>query len=82
MLVDPFCIPENHLTEAKGLESKIPLREAVIFECHDSPYMGHRGIAKTYAEVRKLFYWRGMHKFVEKYVSSCKVCAGQVIHQG
>ena len=53
----------------------LPLREAVIIECHDSPYMGHRGINKTSLQVSKLFYWNRLHDMVSKYVSSCKVCA-------
>ena len=36
--------------------------------------MGHRGILRTYSEMRKLFYWPGMRTMIEKYVHSCTVC--------
>ena len=65
----PLCIPNT----AKS-STRISLREILIRECHDSPYMGHRGILRTYSEMRKLFYWPGMRTMIEKYVHSCTVC--------
>ena len=70
-----LCVPEGHRVKLDGFKSTLPLREAVIIECHDSPYMGHRGINKTSLQVSKLFYWNRLHDMVSKYVSSCKVCA-------
>ena len=70
-----LCVPEGHFINSKGIQGKIPLREALVRECHDSPYMGHRGINKTYLAIRKLFYWPKLIKFVSKYVLSCKACA-------
>ena len=70
-----LCVPEGHHVECKGLKTKIPLRESIIRECHDSPYMGHRGVNKTYLQIRKLFYWPKMAKMVHAYVRSCLTCA-------
>ena len=70
-----LCVPEGHFINSKGIQGKIPLREALVRECHDSPYMGHRGINKTYLAMKKLFYWPKLIKFVSKYVLSCKACA-------
>ena len=69
-----LCIPEGHFIRSKGLRARVPLREALIRECHDSPYMGHRGTNKTFLAMRKLFYWKKMSKMIDKYVRSCKAC--------
>ena len=65
----PLCIPSK--TKSTG---GVSLRELLIKECHDSPYMGHRGALRTYIEMRPLFYWPGMRTMINKYVSSCVVC--------
>ena len=65
-----LCIPST-LNDADGN----PMRHVLVAECHDSPYMGHRGIAGTYLHMRNLFYWKNMHKMVQRYVSSCTTCA-------
>ena len=70
-----LCVPEGHRLTVDGFKSKLPLREILIMECHDSPYMGHRGIVKTTLQVSKLFYWKGLPSMVAKYVASCRVCA-------
>ena len=56
-------------------EGDIPLRHVLLYECHDSPYMGHRGAQRTYGEMRKIFWWPGIFKDVNKYVNSCVKCA-------
>jgi hypothetical protein len=55
-------------------KAKIPIREILLKECHESPYMGHRGINKTYAQMRKLFYWKSMHREVRRFVGTCATC--------
>ena len=41
---------------------------------HDSPSVGHSGITKMYALVRKQFYLLGFHKDVEENVLNCQKC--------
>ena len=36
--------------------------------------MGHRGVLRTYSEMRKLFYWPGMRTMIEKYILTCTTC--------
>jgi hypothetical protein len=69
-----LCIPEGIRVKVKGVGAKVPLREALLAECHDSVYMGHRGANKTYAQMKKLFYWKKLRKDVGKFVRSCKTC--------
>jgi len=46
----------------------------VISECHDTPYAGHVGHAKTLHNVRKNFWWPGMHRDVRRFVATCDSC--------
>ena len=50
------------------------IRRQILYECHDSPSAGHSGIRKTYALVRRQFYWPGLHKDVQDYVLHCSKC--------
>ncbi len=52
----------------------IDTRCQILYECHDSPSAGHSGIRKTYALVRRKFYWPGLHKDVQDYVVKCQKC--------
>ena len=50
------------------------LRSKCIAECHDSPYGGHKGIAKTLDLLRRDYWWPGMKKDVTEYVTTCAAC--------
>ena len=50
------------------------IRCQILYECYDSPSASHLGIRKTYALVRRHFYWPQMHKSVERYVVHCQQC--------
>ena len=58
-----LCIPSNE-----------DLRNQVLHECHDVITSGHPGETKTFLAVSERYYWRGMAKFVRRYVSSCEKC--------
>ena len=36
--------------------------------------MGHNGIPRTYALVRRLYYWKGLKPMVKAHVKACKLC--------
>ena len=42
-----------------------------MIESHDSPAAGHVGFFKTYYNARQSFYWKGMYKYIQKYVVEC-----------
>ena len=50
------------------------LRLRIMYECHDAPTGGHRGIEKTYLTVSRDFYWPRQYQFVRKYIRACEVC--------
>ena len=39
---------------------------------HDE--LGHNGTARTYALVKRMFYWKGLKKDTENYVKTCHIC--------
>ncbi|NHV87501.1 hypothetical protein HA385_23185, partial [Escherichia coli] len=69
-----FTIDQGYLLH-KGrvcVPQDADIRRQILYECHDSPSAGHPGIRKTYAHVRRHFYWPGLHKFVHDYVLNCQ----------
>ena len=65
-----FSINDGHLLQ-KGwicVPKDTDIRGQIFYECHDSPSAGHPGIRKTYAHVRRHFYWPGLHNDVKDYV--------------
>ena len=52
----------------------IPVNYAkiVLKLAHDE--LGHNGTARTYALVKRMFYWKGLKKDTENYVKTCHIC--------
>lgn len=50
------------------------LRDQCISAVHDYPMGGHYGVLRTKTKVKEVFYWQGMDKDVEEYVSQCDSC--------
>jgi hypothetical protein len=44
-----------------------------MYEYHDSPVGGHRGMNKTFREIRK-YEWSNMKRDIENYVKKCQSC--------
>ena len=44
----------------------------VLKAAHD--LLGHNGIGRTYAAVKKLYYWKGMKPVITKYIRNCYKC--------
>jgi len=49
-------------------------RANILYEYHDSPMGGHRGMNKTFREIRKKYEWPSMKRDIEHYVRKCKSC--------
>ena len=39
---------------------------------HDD--LGHNGVTRTHMALKKLYYWKGMKKDINKYIRSCNTC--------
>jgi hypothetical protein len=50
------------------------VKNAVIYECHDRPHVGHVGTLKTQNLVERQFWWPTIQKDVRKYVQCCHSC--------
>ena len=50
------------------------IKKDILSLCHDQPLAGHFGTFKTYNLVKRTFYWKGMKKYIQKYVTSCDTC--------
>lgn len=50
------------------------LYRSIIRELHCSPYSGHLGMNKTYALIRRHYYWPSMQEQINAFVRGCVVC--------
>ena len=46
----------------------------LLQEFHCSPTGGHSGVRCTYHRLSSEFYWRGIKRTVQDFVSSCDIC--------
>ena len=51
------------------------LRTRALQEAHDTPVGGHFGRKKTYGQLKRSWWWRGISNDVRDYVRSCLTCA-------
>ena len=72
-LVD-YTLRDNFLYFKRKLCVTKPFRSALIKELHKPPYVGHRGIAATFQNVCRDFFWPHMKQDVKNFVSTCLVC--------
>jgi hypothetical protein len=49
-------------------------KKQILYEFHDAPLGGHRGMNKTYQAIRSKFHWPDMKREIEEYVKRCKIC--------
>lgn len=63
-------------TEAKEVTEHIgeSQKKRILYEYHDAPIGGHRGMNKTHKAIKERFTWPNMKQEVEQYVKRCKSC--------
>ena len=47
------------------------LKRFILDELHKIPYTGHPGYQKMIMATRKQFYWLGLKKYIDEYLSKC-----------
>ena len=52
----------------------VDLRRVVMYEIHRAPYSGQPGYQKTISIARKQYFWIGMKKDMDEYISRCMKC--------
>ena len=53
---------------------KISELEAVLYNSHDNPLSGHLKFEATYNRIAAKYYWYGMKKTIQDYVTNCETC--------
>ena len=72
-----FKLEEDGILTYKGriyIPNVAELRRVVMDEIHQAPYFGHPGYQKTIATARKQYFWPGMKKDMDEYISRCMKC--------
>ena len=74
VLHEPFSLKKGLLLHDTKLFITQDLREKVMYESHDPPYVGHQGIQATTNAIENYFYWPSIKKDIKDYASHCLVC--------
>ena len=56
----------------QALVIPVSYAKVVLKLAHDE--LGHNRTARTYALIKRMFYWKGSKKDTENYVKSCHIC--------
>lgn len=56
------------------LSTNSRLKDQLLKEFHSTPLSGHMGIKRTLVRLAAQFFWVGMCKEVEKFISQCLIC--------
>ena len=49
-------------------------KRQILYEFHDAPIGGHRGMNSTLQAIKARYTWPNMRRDVERYVKQCKSC--------
>ena len=55
------------------LEDK-DLKQKFLFEVHNTVFNMHLGGNKMCQDLKQFYWWKGMKRYVTKYVSKCLIC--------
>lgn len=72
--VNSLVKEQGEMEEKKEQVTDERTRATILYEYHDSPLGGHRGMNKTFREIRKKYVWPNMKRDIERYVKKCKSC--------
>jgi hypothetical protein len=63
---------ENETNVGKGIDEES--KKQILYEYHDAPLGGHRGMNKTYRAIKNKYSWPNMKREIENYIKQCKSC--------
>ena len=76
-----YSLDENELLTRKVIDGghefhAVYLPSVLIFQvlrtAHD--YLGHTGFPRTYAAIKRVFFWKGMKEDIRKHCKTCATC--------
>ena len=50
------------------------LKQAVLYEAHNSKYTIHPGVSKMCKDVKRMYWWKSMKRDIKDYVAKCLTC--------
>ena len=65
-----MVVENNHKFDATVLPAE--LVNTALFLGHNQS--GHNGFQRTYVAIKRVYYWKGMHKDILKYCKGCSQC--------
>ena len=68
-------VENGHKFEARVIPES--LVDVVLHLSHNQS--GHNGYQRTYAAIKRLYFWKGMRTQILQYCKNCKVCTVQMI---
>ena len=77
---DVIVLPEPLFVKTTLLTSEDDMRNAV-YECHDTPIVGHPGIANTWALVQRKYHRPQLKEFTEQYIWGCPQCQSNKVQR-
>ena len=77
-----YLLRDGFLWKRPKRKDGVPLRvigdmetkNQILKEFHDTFWAGHRGIWATYNKIKERYWWKGLYKDVEDFVTSCVDC--------
>ena len=75
-LID-FVITTDEVLRYNGrlvVPNNLELKQEIMSEAHDTPYLILLGNTKMYRDLRKHYWWINMSRDVTKYVQHCLMC--------
>ena len=70
-ILNRTVVENNHKFDAAVLPAE--LVNTALFLGHNQS--GHNGFQRTYAAIKRIYYWKGMRKDILKYCKGCSQCA-------
>ena len=76
-----YSLDENELLTRKVIDGghefrAIYLPSVLIFQVLRTAHedLGHNGFPRTYAALKRVFFWKGMKEDIRKHCKSCAMC--------
>ena len=66
-----YSLDENELLTRKMIDGGV-LTSQVLQTAHDD--LSHNGFPRTYAALKRVFYWKGMKEDIRKHCKTCATC--------
>lgn len=76
---EDYQLEEDELLRYRGRTylPKVPeVRRMILEEFHIAPYSGHLGVTKMLADIKPVYFWKGMKREIIDYMAGCLECQG------